>query len=162
MDRNAIAIPTDGSGSRTEAPETVGLVFGNRGLGSGGASALRAFARATWDCPLLAPDSKESWQEGAPTQYNELRMSGWIRLIGLLAFLAVIVYVVISSFGLSQESCEVCMVFEGRESCRTARAPSQAEAIQAARNNACARITNNRAESIRCSGSEPASITCSD
>lgn len=89
-------------------------------------------------------------------------MSGRIRLIGLLAFLAVIAYVVISSFGLSQESCEVCMVFEGRESCRTARAPSRSEAIQAARDNACARITNGRAESIRCGGAEPASITCAD
>jgi len=89
-------------------------------------------------------------------------MSGWIRLVGLLAFLGVMVYVVISSFGLSQESCEVCMVFEGRESCRTARAPSREEAIQAARDNACARIANGREESIRCGGTEPASITCSE
>lgn len=89
-------------------------------------------------------------------------MSGWVRLMGLLAFLGVIVYVVISSFGLSQESCEVCMVFEGRESCRTARAPSREEAIQAARNNACARLTHSRAESIRCGGAQPASISCSE
>ena len=79
-----------------------------------------------------------------------------------MAFLGVIVYVVMSSFGLSQESCEVCMVFEGRESCRTARAPSREEAIQAARNNACARLTNGRAESIRCGGARPASTSCSE
>ncbi len=79
-----------------------------------------------------------------------------------MAFLGVIVYVVISSFGLSKESCEVCMVFEGRESCRTARAPSREEAIQAARNNACARIANGRAESIRCGGAQPASISCAE
>lgn len=88
-------------------------------------------------------------------------MSGRVRLIGLLAFLGVAVYVVISSFGLSQESCEVCMVFEGRESCRTARAPSREEAIQTARDNACARIANGRAESIRCGATQPASISCS-
>ena len=82
--------------------------------------------------------------------------------MGLLAFVGVIVYVVISSFGLSQESCEVCMAFEGRESCRTARAPTREEAIQAARNNACARITNGRTESIRCGGTQPASISCSE
>ncbi|HEX9724432.1 MAG TPA: hypothetical protein VGC53_09150 [Vicinamibacteria bacterium] len=89
-------------------------------------------------------------------------MSGWIRLIGLLAFLGVVAYVVISSLGLGQESCEVCMVFEGRESCRTARAPSREEAIQAARDNACARIAYGREESIRCGGTEPASISCSE
>jgi len=94
--------------------------------------------------------------------YNAGPMSGGVRLIGLLAFLGVVVYVVVSSFGLSQESCEVCMVFDGRESCRTARAPSREEAIQTAQNNACARITNGRAESIRCSGIQPISIRCSE
>jgi hypothetical protein len=82
--------------------------------------------------------------------------------MGLLAFLGVVVYVVVSSFGLSQESCEVCMEFEGRESCRTARAPSREEAIQAARNNACARITNGRAEGIRCGGIQPVSVRCAE
>ena len=79
-----------------------------------------------------------------------------------MAFLGVIVYVVMSSFGLSQESCEVCMVFEDGESCRTARAPTREEAIQTALSNACARLTNSRAESIRCGGTQPASISCSE
>lgn len=89
-------------------------------------------------------------------------MSGWVRLIAVLAFVSVIAYVVISSFGLSQASCEVCMVFEGRESCRTARGPSREEAIRTAQDNACARIANGRTESIRCGRTQPASISCSE
>ena len=78
------------------------------------------------------------------------------------AFLALVVYVVLSSLGLSQVSCEVCMEFKGRESCRTARAPTKEEAIVTARNNACARITAGRTENILCGGSQPKSVRCSE
>ncbi len=79
-----------------------------------------------------------------------------------VAFLGLIAYVVLSTLALSKASCEVCMEFKGRESCRTARAPAKEEAIVAARNNACARITNGRTENILCGGSEPKSVRCSD
>jgi hypothetical protein len=89
-------------------------------------------------------------------------MSKSLKLTIILGFLGVMIYVVISSFGLAQASCEVCMEFKGRESCRTARGVSREEAMQTARDNACARITNGRAESIRCGNSEPKSVRCSD
>jgi hypothetical protein len=89
-------------------------------------------------------------------------MSKSVKLIIFLAFFGVMSYIVLSSFGLSKASCEVCMEFNGRESCRTARGVTREEAMQTARDNACARITNGRAESIRCSNSEPTSVHCSD
>lgn len=89
-------------------------------------------------------------------------MSKSVKLTITLAFLALIAYVVLSSFGLSKASCEVCMEFKGRESCRTARAATKEEAVVTARNNACARITNGRTENILCSSSQPKSVRCSD
>ena len=89
-------------------------------------------------------------------------MSKSVKLTITLAFLALMTYVVLSSLGLSKVSCEVCMEFKGRESCRTARAATKDEAIVTARNNACARITNGRTENILCGGSQPKSIRCSD
>lgn len=89
-------------------------------------------------------------------------MSKSVKLTITVAFLGVIAYVVLSTLALSKASCEVCVEFKGRESCRTARAPTKEEAIATARNNACARITNGRTENILCGGSEPKSIRCSD
>ena len=89
-------------------------------------------------------------------------MSKSVKLAITLAFLGIITYVVLSSFGLSQESCEVCMVFKVRESCRTARAVTREEAIQAARDNACARIANGRTESILCGSTQPESLRCAE
>ncbi len=89
-------------------------------------------------------------------------MSKSVKLTITAAFLALMAYVVLSSLGLSKASCEVCMNFKGRESCRTAHAATNEEAIVAARNNACARITNGRTENILCGGTQPKSIRCSD
>lgn len=78
---------------------------------------------------------------------------------GVLGFVA---YVVLSSFGLRKVSCEVCVDFNGRNACRTAKGPTPDDAAKTAHDNACATITQGRTESILCGGAEPSSVTCSD
>lgn len=88
-------------------------------------------------------------------------MSKRIHLLIGLAVLAFVAYVVLSSFALRKVSCEVCIEFQGRTACRTANGPTREEAINTARDNACATITQGRTESILCGGSQPQSATCS-
>lgn len=79
-----------------------------------------------------------------------------------LALVAVAGYIVFSSMGVATVSCEVCMDFKGREACRSARGPSQEDAIVTARDNACAQIVSGRTENILCGGTEPKTISCSN
>jgi hypothetical protein len=85
-----------------------------------------------------------------------------INLLIAAAVLGFVVYVVLSSFGLRRASCEVCIDFQGRSACRTAKGPTRDEAINTAHDNACATITQGRTESILCGGSQPKSVACSD
>ena len=89
-------------------------------------------------------------------------MSKKVRLVVVVFVLLVVVYIVTSSMGIAKVSCEVCVEFKGRQACRTARGPTRDGAIVTARDNACAQIVRGRTENILCSGSQPASISCSD
>ena len=89
-------------------------------------------------------------------------MSKKMRLVVIVFVLAVVGYIVTSSMGTAKVSCEVCVDFKDQQVCRTARGATRDEAIVTARNNACAQIVNSRTENILCSGSQPASISCSD
>jgi len=77
-----------------------------------------------------------------------------------VAIAAIAGYIVVSSMGVATVSCEVCMEFKGREACRSARGPSEDEAIVTARDNACAQIVSGRTENILCGGSQPKTISC--
>jgi len=89
-------------------------------------------------------------------------MSTKIKLVLVVIVLAVVGYIVTSSMGLAQVSCEVCVDFKGHKACRTARGPTRDDAIVTARDNACAQIVSGRTENILCGGSQPAKISCSD
>lgn len=85
-----------------------------------------------------------------------------MKIVILLALLGAAAYVVVSSMGLNKVRCEVCVTFNGQESCRAARAETRNEAIAAARDNACAGLTNGRTENIRCGNTPPQVMGCSD
>lgn len=89
-------------------------------------------------------------------------MSKKVKFVVVAFVLAIVVYIVTSSMGLAQVSCEVCIDFKGRQACRTARGPTRDDAIVTARDNACAQIVSGRTENILCSGTQPTSIGCSD
>jgi hypothetical protein len=78
----------------------------------------------------------------------------------LLILVPVAAFVVYSSFQVSAVECEVCMRFDGRESCRAASAARREEALRAAVDNACALLTSGMTETIRCQRGEPERAEC--
>ena len=89
-------------------------------------------------------------------------MSRPVKIALAVAVVAAIGYILLSPMQLGKVSCEVCMEFKGRKSCRTARAPSGDEATVTARDNACAQIAFGREDSILCGNTEPASVRCTE
>jgi hypothetical protein len=53
---------------------------------------------------------------------------------------------------------EVCVAFNGRTSCRTARADTQDHALRSAQSNACALIASGVTDTMQCEHAEPASV----
>jgi hypothetical protein len=89
------------------------------------------------------------------------RSRSWRNLTATLAILVpVAAFVIYSSFQVSVVECEVCMRFDGRESCRTASAAGREEALRAAVDNACALLTSGMTETIRCQRGEPTRAEC--
>ncbi len=81
-------------------------------------------------------------------------------LVGGIALLAVIVFVVVSSLQLEAYSCEVCMRYKGRTQCRTVGGATLQEARTAAIANACAFISSGVTDSLACTRLEPVSENC--
>ncbi len=82
-----------------------------------------------------------------------------VGVVFALAFLAVLIF---STMGLSQHRVEVCVEFNGRESCRTASGATRDEAQRTATDNACALITSGMANSMACGRKPPVKITWLD
>jgi hypothetical protein len=53
---------------------------------------------------------------------------------------------------------EVCVAFNGRTSCRTARADSEEHALRSAQSNACALISSGVTDTMQCEHSNPTSV----
>jgi len=53
---------------------------------------------------------------------------------------------------------EVCVAYNGRTSCRTARADTQQNALHSAQSNACALIASGVTETMQCERSTPTSV----
>jgi len=71
---------------------------------------------------------------------------------------AVLVMLVYTTLGTNRYRCEVCIAFHERSACRTASAPTQAQALRAATENACAQIASGVTDSIACEGTAPESV----
>ena len=75
--------------------------------------------------------------------------------IFLAAFLGLMVY---STMAGPRYRVEVCMAYEGRTACRTVSAKSEAAAIRAGSDNACADIASGVTDTMRCLAAEPKSV----
>ena len=53
---------------------------------------------------------------------------------------------------------EVCVAFQGRTSCRTARADNQEHALRSAQSNACALIVSGVTDTMQCEHTNPTSV----
>ena len=59
-----------------------------------------------------------------------------------------------------QTACEVCVVYHGREACRTVSATSSAKAERAAQATACALVTGGVTEALECERTPPTVARC--
>jgi hypothetical protein len=80
-------------------------------------------------------------------------------LIGLVIFLAIIGLIVYSTLTLGGQKVEVCMQFNGRQSCRTASGSTKELALRTATSNACGDIASGVTDSLACERSEPVKVT---
>ena len=87
-------------------------------------------------------------------------MSKTTKILITVAFIAVIAFIVYSTTGLAKVSCEVCMEFRGRLSCRPAAGTTREEAVNTSKTVACSDIASGRDENIACTAMEPKSLDC--
>jgi hypothetical protein len=81
------------------------------------------------------------------------------KLLIPIGFILLIAFIIYSTTGLARVSCEVCMEFNSRQICKPAAGTTQNEAIQTAKNSACADIAGGRDESIACNDLTPIKST---
>jgi hypothetical protein len=81
--------------------------------------------------------------------------------LALIIFLAVVAFLAIlfrSMMDLRKNRVEVCITFNGRQACRVASGPTQAEAVRTATDNACALVASGVTETMACSRTAPDSV----
>jgi len=86
-----------------------------------------------------------------------MKWTSWVALAGLTGVGGFVVY---SSLRLGGVRCEVCVEFAGASACRAVDAPSEPEALAAARTNACAQLTSGVTNMMACERAEPRSSSC--
>lgn len=86
-----------------------------------------------------------------------MKWTSWVSLVGLGGIIAVVVY---SSFDVGAVRCEVCITFQGRESCRSVDGATEELARQAAVTNACALISSGVTDTMACARTKPTRSEC--
>src|SRR4051812_15457571 len=82
-------------------------------------------------------------------------------ILGALAFVLLIAYLIYSSVALAQMNCQVCINFHGRTGCGTARGVDTNEAQKTATDVACASISSGVTDTIACANTPPVKLMCS-
>ncbi|HEV8040715.1 MAG TPA: hypothetical protein VGP62_17720 [Bryobacteraceae bacterium] len=80
-----------------------------------------------------------------------------LAVIGLVAVLG-LVFMFYSSTSNVKYRVEVCVAFQGRTSCRTARADTEEHALRSAQSNACGLIASGVTDTMQCEHSNPTSV----
>lgn len=97
----------------------------------------------------------------SPTAMDRRKKRRWKSRIATVAILIPVAAVVVySSFQVSDYTCEVCITFEGRETCRTVTAKTEEEGRRGAIDNACALLASGVTDTIRCSRTRPTKAEC--
>ena len=86
-----------------------------------------------------------------------MKRSTLLTIAGILAFAALLLY---STLSAQKFECEVCVTFNGRDNCATARGSSEMEAERSAQSTACGTIASGMAESINCGNVPPRKRVC--
>ncbi len=86
-----------------------------------------------------------------------MKRSTLLTVAVVLAFAALLLYSTLSS---QKAECQVCVSFNGRDNCATARGSSVAEATRSAQTTACGTIASGMAETVNCGNAVPTSQRC--
>ncbi len=84
------------------------------------------------------------------------------KILAVLGFVFLVVYIIFSSMGLSQVSCEVCITFRGGTKCSTAQGTSAEEAQRTATDVACTFLSSGMTDSIACGNTPPVKVMCTN
>ncbi|MDR0787358.1 MAG: hypothetical protein LBG44_05775 [Gemmatimonadota bacterium] len=85
-------------------------------------------------------------------------MSRWLVSLGILAFVAMVIY---STIGGVRSECEVCLEFDGQLVCRGGAGRTEEEARRAAQESVCGGNAVGMSESIACRNATPVNARCS-
>jgi hypothetical protein len=80
-------------------------------------------------------------------------------LVGILIIAVIVGIMAYSMMSLSNNRVEVCIEFNGRTTCKTARGADQETAIRTATDNACGEMASGVTDTMNCTRSRPKSIT---
>lgn len=86
-----------------------------------------------------------------------MKRSTLLTIAAVLAFAALLLY---STLSAQKAECEVCVSFNGRDNCATARGSSAAEATRSAQSTACGTLASGMAETINCGNVVPTTQRC--
>ena len=79
-------------------------------------------------------------------------------IAGVLFVLVVLAFLVYSSLHIARFRVEVCVVFRGRQECRTASADTRDHALRSAQSNACALMVSGVTDTMQCERENPTSV----
>ncbi len=79
-------------------------------------------------------------------------------LLGVAFAIAVVGFLIFTSFGNRKVRCQVCVTYEGRNACRIASAATREAALRSATDNACAQIVSGVTATMACTGAPPVSV----
>lgn len=82
--------------------------------------------------------------------------------LGVLAAAVFVAALVLATLREGRVTCEVCVVFQGREACRTASAADRDQALYMAQNTACAVIARGVTPGMQCQRTRPRRASCED
>ena len=78
--------------------------------------------------------------------------------LGIVFALAVLGYLVMSSFQRQAYRCQICITYKGQRDCGTGAAQTEAEAVRTATTIACSQIAGGIIESNQCENTPPDSL----
>jgi hypothetical protein len=81
-------------------------------------------------------------------------------VIGIIALVALMAWIVWGSFQIGGVRCEVCIDYAGRSQCRTVDGTNRGEALSAATTNVCAYLSNGVTDSMACARTPPTRVDC--
>lgn len=81
-------------------------------------------------------------------------------LIPVIVFCGLAILLILDLTTKTGIECRVCVTFEGRQKCATARAEEKMAAVTEAQSSACSLLTSGVSQAVKCPRVEPDSVEC--